>query len=66
MIEVSKAIYIKGHYDMEYAVKLESNTISVYARDFDDEYDCDQPLIVLNKEESKALSRALSELASGY
>ena len=66
MVEVSKAIYIKGHYDMEYCIKLESNTISIYARDFDDEYDIEEPLMVLNKEEGKAFSRAIGELSNGY
>ena len=43
-----------------------SNTISIYARDFHDEYDYDEPLMVLNKEEGKAFSRAIGELSSGY
>ena len=66
MIGVKKCIYISGHYSMEYCVQSEGNSISVYARDFDDEYNYDEPLMVLNREESKAIAKALSELASGY
>ena len=67
MIEVTKAIYIKGIYDIEYRVLSEGdNAISVFAREIPEEFDYGSPLLYLSKEEAMALARAISELASGY
>lgn len=66
MVKVKKSIFISGQYDMEYQIESEGNTISVYAKDFEEPYDMENPILVLSKEEAWAISRALGQLASGY
>lgn len=67
MIEVTKSIFIKGLYDLEYCIqKADSNNINVYSRDSWEPYSMDLPLMVLSIEEARAISRALGELADGY
>ena len=62
MVEVTKAIYIKGHYDLEYRVLSEGDNVSVFAREPGEEFDYGSPLLYLSKEEAKAFGRALSEI----
>ena len=66
MVEVTKAIYIKGGYGFEYRVLSEGENITVFARETGELFDYDSPLLYLSNEEAKALARALSELATGY
>ena len=67
MVEVTKSIHIRGHYDIEYIVYSQgNNAISVFAHEPGDQYDYDNPLLFLSNDEAKAMAKALSELANGY
>ena len=68
MVEVTKSILICGPYEMEYLVRSDNpNYIAVYAKgDINEEFDMDSPLLYLSKAEGLAVSRAISELLTGY
>ena len=67
MVEVTKAIFIKGSYGIEYRVLYEgADSISVFAREIPEEFDYNRPLLFLSNDEAKAMARALGELATGY
>ena len=67
MVEVTKAIFIKGSYGIEYRVLYEgADSISVFAREIPEEFDYNSPLLFLSNDEAKAMAKALAELATGY
>ena len=66
MVEVTKAIYIKGGYGFEYRVLSEGENITVFAKETEEEFDYDSPLLYLSKAEARALANALGEMANGY
>ena len=53
--------------EMDYLVMSDGpNYMSVFAKEIGNSFDYDSPLLYLSKEEARALSRALGELANGY
>ena len=67
MVEVTKSILISGPYEMEYLVRSDNpNWISIYATESNIPFDMDSPLLYLSKAEGLAVSRAISELLTGY
>lgn len=69
MVEITKSFLIKGaSFDMEYLIQSDNpNFIAVYAKsDINEEFDMDSPLLYLSKSEGLAVSRAISELLTGY
>lgn len=67
MVEVIKSILIKGQSEFEYLVMSDGpNYMSVFVKEYGEVFDYDSPLLYLSKEEARALSKALGELANGY